>query len=648
MRTPAVRLAQVLLLTFAAQSLQEKRQNSLRILAPVHNATYQTGSVSLVVDITPLPGVNLSSLVVCVDVSWDKGTKSYCRNSHENSWLMQGLEDGNYLVVASLRDSDSITSQPLSQAKANFNVVVPAAEMLPRVFISFPTGNGRVFSGAAVEVSFYTTHFGDMDGVVCLTAYFLSALTPETHLEEPTLVRSECLSPEEHSWPLGTRSPQLPPGRYRVTARLHRLDGNPVEGAPFSAMNTTFLVAPAPGKSFVPPMATKVTADGEFEVAVEDRIIGSRDMMHVVVMSARVEDRYEEALVMLKSMLFQWRPVADARRRPTGLVLHLIVDDNGGAFFRSRLSSLTAGLPGGLLSVRYHRYEDVCVAPLEQFLSEMQLPMSSHYSGAAGYCRLFMPRYFNALGLEAFMAIESDQLFFADVTGLWMRLLEMDDRTQSTAFIAAPEMYQPWQHGRSRKSQRNPLGAMQIDSLDAGYHGNGLIGGIMLFNLTTMMGKAKWESRWKSEFKQYISSVENDARDPHSEHQKKWVPKLNDQDIFNAILTRQPQWLAFLSCEWNLQQHAFMNTNRLCAADGVAVTGGDNSGLNCDASLAEGMFVCPKSPAVVHFMSQSYLGGDPSYYGSFWSAISMLPMRLIREPLATISRERRATVETAG
>ena len=258
------------------------------------------------------------------------------------------------------------------------------------------------------------------------------------------------------------------------------------------------------------------------------------------------------------------------------------------------------------------------------------MPMSAHYSGAAGYCRLFMPPYFRALGLEAFMAIESDQLFFADVSGLWMRLLEMDQRTQSRAFIAAPEMYQPWQDGRPGEAQTR---LKPIGSLDEGYHGNGLIGGIMLFNLTSMWS-AGWEERWRGELAQYVAA--SSASDG-----PRWVPKLNDQDIFNAILSRQPQWVAFLSCEWNLQQHAFMNTNRLCSASGSGSGEGDASQFNCAASMANGMFVCPKAPAVVHFMSQSYMGGDTTYYGSFWYAFSTLPIYLVREPLAAVARERR-------
>ena len=47
--------------------------------------------------------------------------------------------------------------------------------------------------------------------------------------------------------------------------------------------------------------------------------------------------------------------------------------------------------------------------------------MSAHYSGAAGYCRLFMGPYLAALGVPAFMAVESDQLFFDDVGMLWDR-----------------------------------------------------------------------------------------------------------------------------------------------------------------------------------------------------------------------------------
>ena len=643
------------------QTSQEKTSQILRILSPQHESIHHTGSVTLILDINKiLP----SGSLVCIDVSWDKGRKSICRSSTETSWTMRGLEDGNYLVVAQLRDSDSIYSTVLAEDRANFDIVIPTIELSPRIFISFPTGNGRVFSDAAAEISFYTTNFGLTMGTICLTANLLQPekqnISPANFLHESQtqqwreLIHQECVSPQVHSWPIGTFK-SLSPGHYEIIIRLHGVDGQPLslETSPFATASTSFFVAAPPQRSIIPHITRLNTSSIDHLEAGANFLTfdGSRETLrqeisptytidrriHVAIISARVRDRYEEALVMIKSMLFNWRPptITNKLNVPIGLVLHMIVDERGAAFFYEKFSILISGLPAGLLSVQYHDYKAVCVAPLNRFLTEFDVQMSSHYSGAAGYCRLFMPRYFRALRLEAFMAIESDQLFFADVTNLWLRIREMDERTNSTAFIAAPEMYQPWQDGRpgENRSKQQKMKSKEHFNLDDQYHGNGIIGGIMLFNLTTMWA-AKWEDRWKGELIKYIQSS-------GSSNGEKWVPKLNDQDIFNAILSRQPQWMAILSCEWNLQQHAFMNTNRLCSDRNLHNLAPDTSTLNCASSIASEIFVCPKPPAVVHFMSQSYLTGDPSYYGSFWAAFAALPMRLVREPFAAVSRERR-------
>lgn len=44
-----------------------------------------------------------------------------------------------------------------------------------------------------------------------------------------------------------------------------------------------------------------------------------------------------------------------------------------------------------------------------------------------------------------------------------------------------------------------------------------------------------------------------------------WEAKLNDQDIFNAALAVAPQYFRILSCEWNVQIHARINTMIHCA-----------------------------------------------------------------------------------
>ena len=123
----------------------------------------------------------------------------------------------------------------------------------------------------------------------------------------------------------------------------------------------------------------------------------------------------------------------------------------------------------------------------------------------------------------------------------------------------------------------------------------------MAFNLSRM-AKVGWESTWRSKLRRFVQgkgseSLTPDQRGPST---SRWVPKLNDQDIFNAVLSLAPStWSAVLPCEWNVQWFAHANSQRLCYSGAAAA-----SPLNCPVLLAEGMFHCPRSPAVVHFMAQ--------------------------------------------
>ena len=43
-----------------------------------------------------------------------------------------------------------------------------------------------------------------------------------------------------------------------------------------------------------------------------------------------------------------------------------------------------------------------------------------------------------------------------------------------------------------------------------------------------------------------------------------WEAKLNDQDVFNAIMTLIPHYYYILPCQWNIQLHARINTFSYC------------------------------------------------------------------------------------
>ena len=109
---------------------------SVRIIEP-EEATYGGDSIRLTLATSNfmLPGDG----VVCVEVSWAQGSKSFCKDKLD-SWVMRGLEDGNYLNLAQLRDGDQITSRVVAETRQLFDIVIPTAARLPRLVFTFPTG----------------------------------------------------------------------------------------------------------------------------------------------------------------------------------------------------------------------------------------------------------------------------------------------------------------------------------------------------------------------------------------------------------------------------------------------------------------------------------------------------------------------------
>lgn len=137
----------------------------------------------------------------------------------------------------------------------------------------------------------------------------------------------------------------------------------------------------------------------------------------------------------------------------------------------------------------------------------------------------------------------------------------------------------------------------------------------MAFNLSRME-MVGWESAWRRKLREFLRGKHAEGSRPHGDGPltATWVPKLNDQDVFNAVLSLSPPtWSAVLPCEWNVQWFAHANSQRLCFSGTTAA-----SPLNCPALLSEGMFHCPRAPAIVHFMAQvgTWLGESYSGDGS--------------------------------
>ena len=210
--------------------------------------------------------------------------------------------------------------------------------------------------------------------------------------------------------------------------------------------------------------------------------------------------------------------------------------------------------------------------------------------------------------MGAFAAVETDQLFFDDVQRLWREGLA---DVPPPVLFTAPEMYQPWRHGRPdfRFGAERPAPLKGPPA--AADHGHGIIGGVMLFNATRMQAVG-WEALWRGEFAAFAA-----AQPPG------WQPLLNDQDVFNAVFERRPDLCALLACRWNLQYAAHANAVRLCSKDGG----------NCDALARESMFTCDAQPAIVHFNSQAYRRSAGEFYSGYWGATEKMSMGMVRRAL---------------
>lgn len=148
----------------------------------------------------------------------------------------------------------------------------------------------------------------------------------------------------------------------------------------------------------------------------------------------------------------------------------------------------------------------------------------------------------------------------------------------------------------------------------------GIIGGLFLFHLHHMKSH-NWLLMLDSKFEEFLSTRDG------------WYPKLNDQDVFNAVFSIQPDAFRVLSCDWNVQIHARINTLIACSK-GIDFHWYSNNGmpvrfedipLNCVESERRKIFSCTKKAKILHFMAQSYKAFDAfQYYSHFWRTYEQL------------------------
>lgn len=102
----------------------------------------------------------------------------------------------------------------------------------------------------------------------------------------------------------------------------------------------------------------------------ECNIQDDQNIIHIVIMSVNSVDRYEEAEVHLKSLIFN-RNLTPKNKR-ANIVLHMIVDDGGKEYFsniylKENLQKFDD------IHIIFHNFEYVCMKPLEKFLKSLDM-----------------------------------------------------------------------------------------------------------------------------------------------------------------------------------------------------------------------------------------------------------------------------------
>ena len=624
---------------------------SVRVVSPAQGAVLRNSTVFI--EMAVGEGFRLGvDGVVCLSVIWDKGKARECFDSLEALPLrLDGLESDVYALLASIEARPpGGSSEPRVLATAHSTFEVRAEREPPKIFVPFPrdgeklsyAGAGRPGGVTRVEASLVALNFAHERGWIC--AAFDSepqAQVGAWRAEAAAAAAGELghgAAGGIPAHPLNCVPPNttvvggdLPVGRHVFVAELVDRSFRPLltaqtaERVKLTRHQAVFTILPpprlpaarAPGGAEVASaavdaragMGAAVHAIGSANGATQPPAIdASGGTVHIAVMSCRSHDRYLEALVMIKSLLLHLR----ARR----LHLHLIVDAGGASFFRRALARMPAfsSAPGsGCACATMYDFDSTCGAAVDEFLRSHNFPVSSHYSGRAGYCRLFFPAIFQRLApqLRRVIAVESDQLWFRDAADLWAEFDRFGTDAGGGAVVGMPEMHRPWAEGRGDFDARSAASIAKNTAVSraalaqpCAYHGNGYIGGIIMLELQAMASTG-WEQKWREVFLLWLA-----------EQPMGWVPQLNDQDVFNAVFAKLPTAVHALPCEWNLQYHAIMAQMRVC---------GEGRPLNCDAALQKGIFVCPRPPGIVHFMAQSYRTTTPTYFSEFWDATLRVP-----------------------
>jgi len=607
----------------------------LRFVQPVQDSVVLSGQVTVNLVVHP-PAFNLTELGVffCIELIYRHGHERSCYLDTPLPWTakIDGLQAGRMQILATLEqntssfDKNNIRIEQLETitiSKTSVSFQIGTRSLSPTMQITYPRPQEHLSLGKvdiAMRVGNLPKPIRGGSGYFCAT--FIQHVGDQTK-ERST---SKCVATKEKETVLST---DFSNGVHGVSAQLYDENGKMMSNNA-AQTSTIFRVTKIDSNHQRGPKHwPKPNGDYSETPSVAARTI------HIALMSVRSYNRYHEALVMIKSLLFH-------RQTSIRIHLHIIVDDPGQIFFEREILSMSPSC----LHVTFHPFNEVCRDPNIEFLNKFNFSLSAHYSGHAGYCRLHMPKWFikHFPNIHKIIAIETDQIFMDDPIGLYNEFQNFGTERNSDAIIGMPEMYKPWRDGRVDGSKDTPRifdrqkefqkltgkknenendeeKDIREDRNEIGlYHGNGYIGGIIMLNLKKI-------KLLETPFNEVVTEALNEFLHIERETDPDWNPQLNDQDIFNAVFTMRPELVYTIDCKWQLQFHAFQESRRLC--DGASFFNEDES--SCPASQKAGLFLCKKKPGLVHFMAQTYKTrtSGPSYYTEFHGAMAKVPWSLL-------------------
>ena len=219
------------------------------------------------------------------------------------------------------------------------------------------------------------------------------------------------------------------------------------------------------------------------------------------------------------------------------------------------------------------------------------------------------------LPTDSIITLETDQLMLVAVDALYNQFQFFDEDD----IVAAAENYQPWEDSRPFQTGHSSNFIANLNSNvnhDGTYHGYGIIGGVMLFNLTRI-GNMSYIDNIISNLTAYADNFKD----------MKWEPSLNDQDVFNVFFKYNGNMLRILPCEFNVQFHARLNTIIQCLdyvndddEQQQKPTRFSNIPKSCTDSINANIFTCEQQPKVLHFMAQAYKDYNFfEFYSNFWN-----------------------------